>query len=199
MSDIAGHALGAASPQCLWGDLVDLGEPRSPLDKTILDNVDEDMGDLRIGHPGPLMSPKTKHIHALEKAARESAGLNAMKVCDADRRAKLAWDKALRALAQLDLLREMGISSSFPTGGTTGPVPSSVPSPSLTPHHPSPSFSSFLSSVGLPLKMADLQLEARILKEAEEERARGTNLHQPESLRAERAWVEDQVNWGHMA
>ena len=181
----SGHPLGASSPTTV-------------LDNSLLDEVDNIMEDLHVGPPGPV-SPKTARVCAMAKVAREAARRSEARVKEAERRAAESWDNDLRAAAQLELLQDLRGSStypSYPVGGIAGPRPSSVPSPAPVPPPPSPSFSSFLSSAGPMLEMHDLQQEVHCLREAEEERSCGTDLHNPESLHADMAWVEDQGNWG---
>ena len=130
-------------------------------------------------------------------AAKEAARRAAARVSAAETAVQEQRDNALRAQAQLDLLRDLhGRAANHhagPAGGSAGSGSSAPPAapPSL--------FNTFLSSARPDLTLSEMQGEVRRLQDREEERARGTHLRSPEAIREDKAWVQDQTHWGQVA
>ena len=116
------------------------------LDDSLLDEVNDYLGEVALNPPGPL-SPKSERLRGMANAAKEAGRRAAQRVRDADARAQASRDNALRAQAQLDLLRDLQRGAANPpagpAGGSAGPGPSSVapaaaPTTLSTPSSPPP-------------------------------------------------------------
>ena len=171
------------------------------LDDSLLDEVNDYLGEVALNPPGPL-SPKSERLKKMALAAKEAARRAAARVTTAETAAQEQRDNALRAQAQLDLLRDLhGRAANLhagPAGGSAGSGSSSAP-PAVPVPGPPTLFNSFLSSARPELSMAEMQGEVRRMQDREEERARGTQLRSTEALREDKAWVADQSNWGQVA
>ena len=93
------------------------------LDDSLLDEVNDYLGEVALNPPGPL-SPKSERLKKMALAAKEAARRATARVQAAETAAQEQRDTALRAQAQLDLLRDLhGRAANLhagPAGGSAG-------------------------------------------------------------------------------